>query len=307
MNRACISQNTNLHEQKRHVSSIRPIKNNFVRMKTYNQLLMVLFLFVSKIAYGDIAPSSNSNASTQHYVTVCTKITNLNEYPEISLLGYVKSYVGSSFHTYEVSLNQCLTKDYKYNTLCLYAVKKTYLEGKDISTMDLPNDKNAVKASIPLDPADGYYVAGSNPLISEEYFYKIIGFTETSFVLYKWKVVNKFNNGQADLVVNIPNINLISLSQSIPTSIPTNHSESGVELFPNPTQKSAHLKFTNTYTGKLLIAIYSIDGKKVNSTFIRKDEPTLDYEMSIASLSKGTYLVYIGIGGKVVWKKLIVN
>lgn len=275
-------------------------------LKTYNQLLMVLFLFVSKIAYGDIAPSSNSNSSKQHYVTLCTKITNLNEYPEISLLGYVKSYMGSSFRTYEVSSNQCLTKDYKYNIFCLYAVKKTYLEGKVISTMDLPNDKNAVKASIALDPSDGYYV-DSNPLISEEYFYKIIGFTETSFELSLWKVVSKFNNGQADLIVNIPNINLILPSQSIPTSTPANHSESSVELFPNPTQKSAHLKVTNTYTGKLQIAIFSIDGKKVNSTFIRKDESSLDYEMSVASLSKGTYLVYIGIDGMVVWKKLIVN
>jgi hypothetical protein len=288
-------------------------------MKTYNQLLMVLFLFVSKIAYGDIAPSSNSNSSKQHYVTLCTKITNLNEYPEISLLGYVKSYMGSSFRTYEVSSDQCLTKDYKYNTFCLYAVKKTYLEGKDISAMDLPNDKNAVKASIALDPSDGYYVADSNPLISEEDFYKIIGFTDTSFVLRIWKVVSKFNHGQADLIVNIPDISSILFSQNFPTSdstsdstsittsIPTNHSESSVELFPNPTQKNAHLKVTNTYTGKLQIAIFSIDGKKVNSTFIRKDEPTLDYEMSVASLSKGTYLVYIGIDGMVVWKKLIVN
>jgi hypothetical protein len=29
--------------------------------------------------------------------------------------------------------------------------------------------------------------------------------------------------------------------------------------------------------------------------------------MSVASLSKGTYLVYIGIDGMGVWKKLIVN
>lgn len=288
-------------------------------MKTYSQLLMVLFLFVSKIAYGDIGPSSNSNSSNQHYVTLCTKITNLNEYPEISLLGYVKSYIGFSFHTYEVLSNQCLTKDYKFNTFCLYAVKKTYLAGKVISKMDLPNDKNAVKASIALDPSDGYYADSSNPLISEEDSYKIIGFTDTSVVLCIWKVVSKFNHGLADLVVNIPDFNSILLSQSIPTSdpasnptnittsIPTNHSESGVELFPNPTQKSTHLKVTNTYTGKLQIAIFSIDGKKVNSTFIRKDEPTLDYEMSVASLSKGTYLVYIGIDGMGVWKKLIVN
>jgi hypothetical protein len=276
-------------------------------MKTYNQLLMVLFLLVSGIVYGDIAPTSNSNSSRQHYVTLCTKITNLNEYPEISLLGYVKSYNGSSSHTYEVLSDQCLTKDYKYNTFYLYAVRKKYLEGKVISAMDLPNDMNAVKANIALDASDGYYVANSNPLISEEYFYKIVGFTETSFILNVWKVVSKFNNGQPDLIIEIPNINLILIPQSIPTSIHANLSESSVELFPNPTQKSTHLKVTNTYKGKLQIAIFSIDGKIVNSTFIRKDELTLDYVIPVASLSKGTYLVYLGIDGMAVWKKLILN
>jgi len=33
MNRACLAKNANLHEQKQHASSIRPIKNNFVWMK----------------------------------------------------------------------------------------------------------------------------------------------------------------------------------------------------------------------------------------------------------------------------------
>ena len=269
-------------------------------MKTYNQLLVVVFLFICKIAYGDIAPSSNS--STQHYVSLCTKITNLNEYPEISFLGYVKSYFGSSFYAYEVSSNQCLTKGYKFNTFSLYAVKKSYLEGKAISTFDLPNDKNAVKASIAIDLSDGYYTPDSDPLISQEYCYKIIGYTDSTVALYKWKEVTKYNNGQSDLIRYYNSNGFPLLSQSIP-----NHSNSSVELFPNPAQKSAHLKISNTYTGNLRIAIYSIDGKKVSSTSIRKDESTLDYEMSVTNLSKGTYLVYVGIDDKVVWKKLVVN
>ena len=56
MNRACLAKNTtelasstklNLHEQKQHARSIRPIKNNFVRMKTTikNMVLTGLFGF----------------------------------------------------------------------------------------------------------------------------------------------------------------------------------------------------------------------------------------------------------------------
>jgi hypothetical protein len=44
MNRACLAKNTNLHEQKQHASSIRTIKNNFVRMKKYELTLFALIL-----------------------------------------------------------------------------------------------------------------------------------------------------------------------------------------------------------------------------------------------------------------------
>jgi len=53
MNRACLSKNTtelasstklNLHEQKQHASSIRPIKNNFIRMKKGLLILTVVLM-----------------------------------------------------------------------------------------------------------------------------------------------------------------------------------------------------------------------------------------------------------------------
>jgi len=45
MNRACLTKNTNLHEQNQHASCIRPIKINFVRMKS-KTFLMIAALFV---------------------------------------------------------------------------------------------------------------------------------------------------------------------------------------------------------------------------------------------------------------------
>ena len=48
MNRACLAKNKNLHEQNQHASSIRPIKNNFVRMKK-TLLLIIMFFTVCVI------------------------------------------------------------------------------------------------------------------------------------------------------------------------------------------------------------------------------------------------------------------
>jgi len=45
MNRACLAKDVSLHEQKQHASSIRPIKNNFVRMKmTFTLILLALLV-----------------------------------------------------------------------------------------------------------------------------------------------------------------------------------------------------------------------------------------------------------------------
>jgi starch-binding outer membrane protein, SusD/RagB family len=44
MNRACFSQNTILHEQNQHASCIRPIKNNFIRMKLSIRSIIVLIV-----------------------------------------------------------------------------------------------------------------------------------------------------------------------------------------------------------------------------------------------------------------------
>ena len=57
MNRACLAKDTNLHEQEQHASSlptlqrdIRPIKNNFVRMKLSCKILVILVLILSSIS-----------------------------------------------------------------------------------------------------------------------------------------------------------------------------------------------------------------------------------------------------------------
>ena len=61
MNRAYLGKNTtelasstklNLHEQKQHASSIRPMENNYLRMKTYQKLLLLLSLTGMVIACG---------------------------------------------------------------------------------------------------------------------------------------------------------------------------------------------------------------------------------------------------------------
>lgn len=67
MNQACFSNDTNLHEQIQHASSIRPIKNNFVRMKTSFLLILSFALF--------LACKSNNNTGTSDTTAMTNDMT----------------------------------------------------------------------------------------------------------------------------------------------------------------------------------------------------------------------------------------
>jgi hypothetical protein len=60
MNQACFSQNTNLHEQNQHASSIQPIKINFVRMKYYFLLACCIGFFNLAMAQVDSTRSDTT-------------------------------------------------------------------------------------------------------------------------------------------------------------------------------------------------------------------------------------------------------
>jgi hypothetical protein len=74
MNRACLDQNTNLHEQNQHASSIRPLKINFVRMKM-KLIVSIILIFLASISgvYSQTVNSPNSGLRS-HETLEITKI-----------------------------------------------------------------------------------------------------------------------------------------------------------------------------------------------------------------------------------------
>ncbi|NBC84039.1 MAG: hypothetical protein GVY19_11775 [Bacteroidetes bacterium] len=163
-------------------------------MHTTSYLTIVLLLFAFQKASCDIIPENS------HYVNNCVKITNINEYDNLVLLGYIWSVGNYHGGTYKISAESCLTNGYKFNTLRIFATDSTGIIGKDIDKIDLPNDKNALETNIEIYPYKGYY-HDSIPIDKFDEYYKILGFTDTSIVIYKWKEVFGFNNGSEDSIV----------------------------------------------------------------------------------------------------------
>jgi len=78
MNRACLPKNTNLHEQNQHASSIRPIKNNFVRMKKLLTIVLIALISIpafSQLKFGLKAGVSTTSLSMATLKTVTSGTT----------------------------------------------------------------------------------------------------------------------------------------------------------------------------------------------------------------------------------------
>ena len=269
-------------------------------MKKQIIFLVLVFLLMSRISYGDVIPDHS------HYVTKCVKIINIDDYPDVSLVGFIHPW-SMGFGTYLISSSVCLDKGYRFNDFNVYAVNKAYLTGKDINQMDLPKDPNAMLAYPKIEPYCGY-VNDSLPISGLEQYYKIVGFSNTKVVLYLWKEVTKFNDGKPDLTKTYTYDGEISLlSQKITVGINSLQNHPGIELYPNPAQKNFHVKINNSYLGTVPLELVTMGGKVVKSMNLNKSGIILDSELQIANIAKGAYLVNLKFGKIVESRKIVIK
>ena len=270
-------------------------------MKTTKILLVALVLLLCKTSYCDIIPGNT------HLVDKCVKITNIDDFNEISLLGYVL-YVGVNHEsTYLISSAECLTKGYKFNKLEIFAIDKKFIENQDIQTIDLPNEKNAFISNFQIDPYAGYY-DNSNPISAIEQYYKIMGFTDNTIVLHKWKEVIKFNNGSPYSTTTFKfEGDSLSISHEIPTGIITPKVGSGINVFPNPAGSYFNLQANNDISGEIEAIIYTTDGRIIKSFSFDKTNMASNFVVQTTDLLKGCYFIKTQFGKYSETKKIIIK
>lgn len=271
-------------------------------MKTIRLFFTLIFILILRYAYCDIIPENS------HFVDKCTKITNISEYDNLVMLGYIW-YIGN-YHldTYEISSSECLTKGYKFNTLRIFAVEADYIASKDINDIDLPNDKHALETNIKIDPYAGY-LNDSIPIDKIEEYYKILGFTDGSVVIFKWKEVFGFNNGSADSIISYEytgDINLLYKNISTGTG-EVKKSLSNIFLYPNPADKFIVAKISNTYIGLVSMQLISPNGEIISTKKIYKSSALTTTKFSTANLTKGLYLLNFQFGEVVETKQIVIR
>ncbi len=271
-------------------------------MKTRSLYPILAFLFTFSSSFCDVIPEST------HYVNKCVLITNLDEYPEISLVGYVCGPMDN--FSYLITDSDCLHKGYKHNEFRIYAVLKTYLVGKDIENMNFAVDENALISNCQVEPY-GSYVPDSDPTDSIQEFFKIMGFTNNSVILFKWKEIIGYNNGTANSENEYTFSGDVSmLSQSFPNrSNLEDRTKYGIytKLYPNPNTDHLILKINNTFLGEINVDIYSLDGQIIKSYLYSKSDLVTSYTIPTGSLMKGNYIVRLQYGGVIESHRLVVD
>jgi hypothetical protein len=160
-------------------------------MKTIKYVFL-LFLFIISIRInGDVIIAENSPS------TICARIINLDEYPEISLIGFYDCLAISGSNKAIVFRSITCLNINRFCPLTLCAVKKKYLNKKHLEDIDWKKDTNVIKSNLTINTRT-YNISKSvlNILIE----YKIAEFSNSSLFLYKTKQTLKYKDQRPDSV-----------------------------------------------------------------------------------------------------------
>lgn len=172
-------------------------------------LILLGLGFSPLLVRADIIPDNT------HKFERCVKIVNLNEFPNIILMGRSHINGTNNFNEYSIKNNECLEFGFKYEPLSIYWFTDNSF--KVFSNSNLLLDKIETY---------GDRVKDTNHLIVETIEYSIIKSTSGEYRLQKTKLISEYNNrksikietfGDTESKDNIKDLG----NKTEPTKIPT--------------------------------------------------------------------------------------
>jgi hypothetical protein len=155
---------------------------------SYSLFLFVFLILLSQTATADVIPPNS------HRLNRCVKFVNLDEFPDLVLIGRDGRPWNNKYKTFQIENNKCLKKAYKFNTLSIYWNNK-----------DKPNSIEPDKLLFKNIRSYGGYIDNNNPLIKEDIEYSVAGFSDGKLVVYKSKHTLEYRDGTPSKVETFDN------------------------------------------------------------------------------------------------------
>lgn len=141
--------------------------------------LSVIISFFAPHAYADMIPFNS------HKVKKCIKVVNLNDFPDIVLIGHIIDMGGGLKETYQIKKNDCLYTNNKWSGLKIYWNTKDKQNSVDQNNFLIDRYEGNIES---------YYVEKSNPLSREDIEYSLARSSDGKLILYKSKQTLRYNN-----------------------------------------------------------------------------------------------------------------
>lgn len=150
-------------------------------MKRLKYITILLLLFFSTRLYGDIIIVEPRTA------WICSKITNLNDFPDLVVIGVMNCITFNSKTAFRIKNNDCINAQKSCQVL-LYVMKLDYFNTHDRNEIDWDNDKNVQKLNLSIKETD----FNSQNFSSATIDFNLAKYKNTVYYLYKTKITYKY-------------------------------------------------------------------------------------------------------------------
>lgn len=130
-----------------------------------------------------------------HYVDSCVKITNLNEFPDITIVGVYRDAMEDGTNGFLINNNECIKEGYKFTRLAvgwIDKIKPIDLENLKVDDSGLPTEINILSEDLSFyvgEVKDNTYIKA----ITKEYIIKQKG---GSIYFVQSKEITEYNNNK---------------------------------------------------------------------------------------------------------------
>lgn len=196
---------------------------------------LLLILFPINVIKADIIPPDT------HPVKGCSKIVNIDEYPNIYIIAFEKGFFADDSNQIKILSSDYCLKFGKYVDTDLFWSSKKYVDTIGLNNIQfiIPenqwHDASVITPGIfsiegDFDFANDGYIDNNNPATSINEQYSIAGFdSNENLVLYLSSRISSYDNGNSDLIENFPAPNIaglhsdpnIDFNSFLPNSDPT--------------------------------------------------------------------------------------
>lgn len=157
-------------------------------------ILIILLTFFVSILYADVIPAGH------HIVSRSVSISNVDDYPEFTIVGYITGPMISGYKILEIKQDVRINKGYKFNQIKLYVVHNEVINSIGSGSIEnIGNVYNLVTPTDIIDPGD-FPIEDANPLVAETITYTIAGIVNKHLVMYISERRLEYNNGRAPTI-----------------------------------------------------------------------------------------------------------